>query len=212
MNLGNTLLIGDSYSTFEGAIPEGYDSWYFKAPGKNTDVFKKEQTWWYRLFDGKDNILIRNESYSGTTICNSVRPQYSVDTSFINRFDKLINDGFFEKNIIDTVLIFGGTNDSYIDSPVGENQFDNFNEEDLLKVLPACGYLAKRVSFAAPDARICWLINTELKDEIVDGIIRNAEHFNQDYIRFTKIDKLSGHPSVKGMLDILNAVKEHFEI
>ena len=75
MALGKTLIIGDSYSTFEGYIPNGYDCWY-DAQRRNigeTDVEKVEQTWWYPLFDGKQNVLLHNESYSGTTVCNNVR-------------------------------------------------------------------------------------------------------------------------------------------
>ena len=209
MALGKTLILGDSYSTFEGAIPEGYHTWYFKGEHDNTDVSRVEQTWWYQVFDGKDNILVLNDSFSGTTVCNSVRPGHKVEWSFINRFDKLVGEGFFDKNEIDTILVFGGTNDSYIDCPIGENQFDNFTDDDLLNVLPAFGYLAKRISEAAPDARVCWLINTELKDEIVNGIIENAKHFGQEYIRFTEIDKRSGHPSVKGMRQIAERIKAY---
>ena len=208
--LGKTLIVGDSYSTFEGAIPAGYDSWYFQAPSSATDVHQIEQTWWYGLFDGKTNVLLRNESYSGTTVCNSVRPEHTIDCSFINRFDSLIESGFFEKNKVDTILVFGTTNDSWTDCPIGETQFEDFSQQDLFKVLPACGYLAQRMAQVAPGARICWLINTELKEEIVDGILQTAEHFGQESIRFTHLDKLSGHPSIQGMKQIADAVKKQF--
>lgn len=85
MSLGKTLILGDSYSTFENEIPSGYDSWYFNAPKNENDVCKLEQTWWYPLFDGKNSILLRNDSYSGTTICNTVRPEHNISASFINR-------------------------------------------------------------------------------------------------------------------------------
>lgn len=212
MALGKTLILGDSYSTFAGAIPEGYNTWYPCGEGITNDVKKIEQTWWYGLFDGANNILLHNESFSGSTVCNTVRPGHTVEDSFINRFDKLVRDGFFAKNQVDTVIVFGATNDSYIDCPIGEVQFKNFTEDDLLKVLPACGYLAKRISEAAPDARICWLINTELKDEIVSGIIETAEHFGEEYIRFLELDKQWGHPSIKGMVQIADKVKEHFDL
>ena len=214
MALGKTLIIGDSYSTFEGYIPIGYDTWFGTerlAMGE-TDVSKVEQTWWYPLFDGKTNLLLHNESYSGTTVCNNVRPEHTVDASFINRFDKLVSDGFFEKNKVDTVLVFGGTNDSWTDCRLGEVQFEDFTAEDLLKVLPACGYLAKRISEVAPESRICWLINTEIKDEIVMGILQIAEHFGQEYIRFAEIDKQYCHPNIKGMRQISEVVRQHFAL
>ncbi len=212
MSLGKTLILGDSYSTFEGYIPEGYDTWFGTerlAMGE-IDVSKVEQTWWYPIFDGKENVLLRNESYSGTTVCNNVRPEHSIDASFINRFDKLVKDGFFEKTKVDTVLVFGGTNDSFTDCVIGEVQYDGFTSEDLMRVLPAFGYLAKRIAEAVPGARVCWLINTDLKEEIVEGTIQTATHFGQEYIRFSYIDKTTGHPNIKGMKEISDVVKAHF--
>lgn len=46
LRLGKIYILGDSYSTFEGCIPEGNASWYFRAPSDNTDVTDKKQTWW----------------------------------------------------------------------------------------------------------------------------------------------------------------------
>lgn len=212
MTFGKTLILGDSYSTFEGHIAEGYDAWFDKERLKKgeTNVSKVEQTWWYPLFDGINDILIYNESYSGTTVCNTVRPEHTVDVSFVNRFNKLVDEGFFEKNAIDTILVFGGTNDSWTDCPVGKLQFDNFSADDLFCVLPAFGYLAKRISEVVPNARVCWLINTELKEEIVYSIIKTASNFNQEYIRFENIDKTFCHPNINGMKQIRNVVNAYF--
>ena len=213
MKLGNTLILGDSYSTFEGKIPEGYHTWYGKEGFESgrTDVSEYSQTWVYKVFDGKDNILVLNDSFSGTTVSNSVRSEHKVEWSFLNRLNKLINDGFFEKNKIDTVLVFGGTNDSYTEAPIGEDKFDNFTEDDLLYTLPAFSYIAKRLKETVPNARVCYLINTELKYEITTGIMRTAEYFGQDYLLFKRLDKKSGHPSVKGMEQIAEALTAHFE-
>ncbi len=208
MSLGKTFIIGDSYSTFSNYLPDGYDTWYFGNETEATDVRTVEQTWWYPLFDGNDSILLRNESFSGTTICHTVRECYSVDTSFINRFDKLINEGFFKNNTPDTVFVFGGTNDNWIGAPMGKCQFDNFTDDDLLKILPACGYLAKRLKDEFPDALVCWLINTELNPDLEDGIVETANHFGQRYIKFGNIDKMSGHPSVLGMAQIRNTITD----
>ena len=42
-------VLGDSYSTFDGYIPEGNAYWYSsKAQGPN-DVVKVEQTWWHQF-------------------------------------------------------------------------------------------------------------------------------------------------------------------
>lgn len=113
----NIFILGDSYSTFKGYIPDGYLSWYTEGKSGATDVVSVTQTWWWQLINSTDSHLVRNDSWSGTTICNTCRPTLDVSTFFINRFEKLVKDDFFEQKEIDAVLIFGGTNDCWIDAP-----------------------------------------------------------------------------------------------
>ena len=55
-------VLGDSYSTFEGAIPKGNAIWYFKRNNPNqTDVNRVEQTWWSQLIGRKGWTLLMNE-------------------------------------------------------------------------------------------------------------------------------------------------------
>ena len=68
MQFGNTLIIGDSYSTFKGYIPEGYAPYYTNEPG-NTDVRRVEETWWHQLQAETDCRILLNNSWSGSTIC-----------------------------------------------------------------------------------------------------------------------------------------------
>lgn len=49
VNLGNLFIMGDSYSTFEGYVPDPYEVYYSKSTAENTDVNSVEQTWWMRL-------------------------------------------------------------------------------------------------------------------------------------------------------------------
>ena len=43
-------ILGDSYSTFDGYIPEGNASWYFtNTQNGRTDVTDVRQTWWWQL-------------------------------------------------------------------------------------------------------------------------------------------------------------------
>ena len=64
-------IFGDSYSTFEGSIPQGNAIWYFNAPKNQNDVSKVEQTWWHQAIALLGGRLEKNESYSGSTICNT---------------------------------------------------------------------------------------------------------------------------------------------
>ena len=93
VSYGNIVILGDSYSTFEGYIPAENSVWYTKGGNPNTDVTDVEQTWWKILENSNPgNKIILNESSSGTTVCNTGYggDDYS-DRSFITRLDKLIN-------------------------------------------------------------------------------------------------------------------------
>ena len=62
----NILILGDSYSTFEGCIPEGYATYY-----PALDVTRAEQTWWSRVLRATGARLAQNNSWSGSTVCHT---------------------------------------------------------------------------------------------------------------------------------------------
>ena len=78
----SVAVLGDSYSTFEGAIPEGNAIWYFKQNNPNqTDVNSVEQTWWTLLTKHQGWTLLMNNSYSGSTICNTAMARPTIATA-----------------------------------------------------------------------------------------------------------------------------------
>ena len=90
MNFKNVLIFGDSYSTFEGYIPNGFAVYYSKTGSGETDVRNVEETWWYPLIKETDSRLIQNNSWSGSTICYSgYQGDCSETSSFICRLNKL---------------------------------------------------------------------------------------------------------------------------
>lgn len=208
----NAVIFGDSYSTFEGCIPDGYAAYYFKECG-DTDVRKVSQTWWHQVCAEADINLVRNDSWSGSTV--GYTGWEGVDTSetssFIFRLKNLIRDGFFEKNAINTVFFFGGTNDCWSDAPLGDPKFDDFEKEDLFCVLPAAYYFLKTLRDALPAADIYCLQNTELKPELYEVLNKACDDFGITKVAFTSIDKVSGHPTIKGMQDIKNTVLKPFK-
>ena len=190
-------VIGDSYSTFEGYIPEGNACWYFTTARSDNDVSSVEQTWWH-LFAKKNGYeLLLNDSYSGSTICNTGYDgvDYS-DRSFIKRMYNVT------PNNPDLIVIFGGTNDSWANSPIGELQFKDWSSSDLYSCLPACCFLLDHLTTVAKDSQIIFLINTELKEEITEGIIEACKHYGVQSLQLIDIEKQSGHPSIKGMSQI----------
>lgn len=69
MTFGNVLIFGDSYSTFLNYIPEGYAHYY--GDSSKSDLDSVEQTWWYQLITETHSNLVLNDSWSGSTVCNT---------------------------------------------------------------------------------------------------------------------------------------------
>lgn len=204
VSYGNTVILGDSYSTFEGYIPSENSVWYTKGGHSNTDVTDVEQTWWKLIENSNSgNKILLNESSSGTTVCNTGYggSDYS-DRSFITRLDKLINSGYFTKNKVDTLFVFGGTNDAWAGSPAGEIKYADWTSDDKKKSIPAFCYLLDRIKKASPETNIICIFNTSLTEELTAGYTKACEHYGADYVSLNVIDKLGGHPSVKGMKQI----------
>ena len=203
----NLLIIGDSYSTFEGYIPEGYHPFY--PIHKNSRVDKVTDTWWHKFVTETEANLVRNDSWSGSTVCYTGRnsPEYGYRSSFVNRFHLMKKEDFFKKNEIDTVLIFGGTNDSWLDTtPKGEEMLEGWTEESLYSTLPAISYLIAKLKEEIPDGNIIFIINTELDERIVNAIKSASEHFGTSYVELHDFDKVEGHPTPVGMANICNQI------
>ena len=105
--------LGDSYTTFEGYIPEGNLVWYYCPPDTSlTDVSSVEQTWWYQVVTEGKYELDTNDSYSGATISFTGYDGLDfTDRSFITRLPRVGHP--------DVLVILGGTNDSW--APQREN-------------------------------------------------------------------------------------------
>ena len=212
----NTVILGDSYSTFTGHIPEDHGTyyapegpWYITGEGEermDCDVLKVEQTWWYNLMKEHANLLL-NSSWSGTTICNTgYNGCDNSECSFVARFEKLVNEGFFEKNRVDTFILFGGTNDSWSNAPLGEPIESGWTKEDLYSALPAFTYLIHLIKTNLTDTKIYFILNSELKEELTQFYKMTCIKNDIPVIELHDIDKRNGHPTIKGMEQIKNQV------
>ena len=146
--MNNVVIFGDSYSTHKKAIPEGYSEYYSDGGiegGPAVMSMQMEETWWYKFVSHVGCNLVRNDSWSGSTICYTGydNADCSKTSSFIYRYRKLKSEDFFEENNIDTVVVFGGTNDSWAGAPLGEMKSCDITEKDLYSVLPAICYFAR---------------------------------------------------------------------
>lgn len=213
MNLGNVLIFGDSYSTFSGYIPKGYITYYSENFREETDVRNVAETWWHSLLKETGSNLVLNNSWSGSTICCTGynNTDCSETSSFIRRLNELIEIGFFTENEINTVFVFGGTNDSWAEAPIGDLKYTDWEKEELFAVLPAACYFLHTLKEQLPHAKIICLINTDIKSEIINGLKDACKHYGIQPIKFDRIDKRSGHPTVKGMQDIKNQILENMK-
>lgn len=212
---GTTLtIIGDSYSTYKNWIPENNASWYAVngVDGQNyqqNNVDSVTDCWWYKLSKEIGFPLILNESYSGSTICNTgYNGGDSTYSSFITRADRACLDASKNGKIKPCVIIvFGGTNDSWANVPIGEVQYSGWTTADLKKFLPATCYLFDSLIKWNPQAKILNVVNTGLKAEIVEGFEEITEHYGVENLELSDITKESNHPNKAGMTAICNQVK-----
>lgn len=205
--LKSVSILGDSYSTFEGYLqPDTNFVWYHKvAPKDRTDVTSVRATWWHQFIKENNYRLCVNNSFSGATICNTgYRSEDYSDRSFITRMTKL--------GTPDIIFIFGATNDSWAKSPVGEYQYSDWTKDNLYSFRPAMAYLLENMIDRYPNVELYFILNDGLSEEITESAKVICEHYGVDCIELQGIDKMSGHPSVKGMRQICDQVKTYLEI
>ena len=195
-------ILGDSYSTYEGYLePDTNFVWYFDGtPKTQTDVTKVTETWWHQLIKAKGWKLCKNNSFSGSTICNTGynREDYSK-RSFIARMDNL--------GCPDIIYIFGGTNDAWANSPIGEYKWEGWTRQELYSFRPAMAYMLNHMTNRYLNTEIVFILNSELKNEINESVRTICKHYGVKLVELRDVDKQAGHPSIKGMKAIAEQLK-----
>lgn len=194
-------VLGDSYSTYENFMtPSTNELWYYgkNAPQK-TDVQNVRQTWWHQVIKENGWRLCINNSYSGATVSYSGYDGNDYrDRSFNTRMDNLGQP--------DVIFVFGATNDSWAGAPVGEYKYENINFGDLYSFRPALARMLQWMTDRYINTEIFFILNDDLRDEIDESVKTICQHYGVPVIELEKIDKMSGHPSVKGMRQIADQV------
>ena len=210
--IGNFMIFGDSYSTHKDHIPDGYAFYYCDGGRDESQPVTKmtaKETWWGRLTARTDATLVYNDSWSGSTVgYTGYQGDCSTSSSFIYRYRQLSKRGFFEADPIDTVFVFGGTNDSWSNAPLGEEQYGEWTEEDLYRVRPALCYFVGTLKKELPHARIVVIANCDIKTEVIECIEHAASFFGAECVTLDGVDKLCGHPTVRGMEEICSQILE----
>lgn len=191
-------ILGDSYSTFEGYLtPDTMDIWYFEGAqdARRTDVKNVSETWWMQLIKKKNWKLEVNNSWSGSTICyTGYRDEDYSRRSFITRVPALGSP--------DIILIFGGTNDSWANAPIGEFKYSDWRRADLYTFRPAMACMLAKIKERYPTAEVYVISNDGLKPEITGSMEQICKHYDVPMIQLHGISKTAGHPNVQGMMQI----------
>ena len=195
-------ILGDSYSTFRGLIPEG-NSAYYPLPDMVDDVLQVEHTWWHQLMTKYNWQLVINDSWSGATVCTHTREGQPPISSFTQRARR----SFSGEEKMDYIFLFGCTNDSWLDRTVGEVKFTDRTEEDLQQILPAYCFCLEYLTTQNPNSKIVAVVNTDLKPEVIAGMEAAAKHYGAILVTLTDIDKQHGHPSALGMRQIAQQIE-----
>lgn len=120
-------ILGDSISTYDGYIPEGFAVFY-PLGGEVTDV---SQTWWMRLLEDTGMELCSNDSSSGSTcVGDSLSlddPKYGCSGYRIS----LIAGK--QGKMPDVIIVYMGTNDLLIGVPLGDNDGTKLVDEGMVE-------------------------------------------------------------------------------
>lgn len=200
-------ILGDSYSTFEGYLtPDTMDIWYFEGTqdARRTDVKNVSETWWMQLIKKKNWKLEVNNSWSGSTICyTGYRDEDYSRRSFITRVPALGSP--------DIILIFGGTNDSWANAPIGEFKYSDWRRADLYTFRPAMACMLAKIKERYPTAEVYVISNDGLKPEITGSMEQICKHYDVPMIQLHDISKTAGHPNVQGMMQIAEQLDREIE-
>lgn len=195
-------IFGDSYSTFENYLtPDTNYVWYFSQPRNMNDVCKVEQTWWWQVKERMGWSIERVNSFSGSTICcTGYSGKDATSSAFITRMANLGEP--------DVILVCGATNDSWAGSPIGDYKYGEWTREELFSFRPALAKMCWGLRAHYPKARVLFLLNSELKEEINESVHTVCAHYDIPVLDLHDVDKQKGHPSIAGMQAIAQQVEE----
>ena len=196
----SVTIFGDSYSTFENYLSCDTNAvWYFQGKQKKTDVTDVEQTWWHLLLKEKGWKLERNNSFSGSTICyTGYRKEDQQNRSLHNRLRYLGSP--------DIILVFGATNDCWAKSPIGDYKYSDWTKKDLYSFRPAMAAMCDGLKKRYPNVDIYFIMNCDLTETITTSCRTICNHYGIPMIELHDVDKINGHPSIKGMKAIAEQV------
>ena len=200
-------VLGDSYSAYEGYVdPETNDAWTYY---ENIGVTEVEQMWWHQVMVEMGWTLERNNSFSGSLICNLNHDNYYGPHSYLRRMDDLGHP--------DAIFVFGGTNDIVDKAPLGDYVYADWTEEQLCMFRPGLASLLDGLKRLYPQAVFYLMIDMNLgsggveepdREAFIESMHLIANHYQVKCIDLYSIHKDWWHPDAQGQADIARQVLE----
>lgn len=206
---GKTVsIIGDSYSAFAGWIPEGNSISY---DGTYNGVTSVSNMWWFKVIQKFNMSLMLNESWSGSTICNTgYNASDATTTSFLTRITKRYGATNTLGQKPQVLFVLGGLNDTWAKSPVGSVKYSDWTTDDLKTALGAYSKMINDILLYNPGIEIVNFEYAAVSQAIRDGKALICEHFGVKNVPISLVDSLSDHPTTKGMQQIVDQIINAF--
>lgn len=191
--------IGDSISTYQDYVPEGYATFY---PYPTADVTDVNLTWWMQVCNKIGASMYINNSYSGSCVATSG----SSSSSNVDRLKELV----VNERSADVIIIFMGNNDANPNSGITDSLFNERYRMMIDYIYDLCGEEVKVILCTLPTSKLY----TEARKTSFNGIIENiANDYKLDVIDFASMDLIphlvdSAHPETSGMTAMANKVVE----
>ncbi|MDM7655962.1 SGNH/GDSL hydrolase family protein [Lactococcus lactis] len=202
---GKTVsIVGDSYSAFKGWVPEGNS---FGYDGTYNGVTSVSNMWWFKVIQKFNMSLMLNESWSGSTICNTgYSASDATATSFLTRITKRYGATNTLGQKPQVLFILGGLNDSWAGSPLGNVKYSDWTTDDLKTTLGAYSKMINDILLYNPGIEIINFEYADVSQAIRDGKALICEHFGVKNVPISVVDSLSGHPTTTGMQQIADQI------
>lgn len=201
--LGTFAIIGDSYSTYQNYLLADEAVSYYRDGYILTSV---KDTWWFKMAKRLGMSMLKNDSWSGSTISNSVHETMPLASSMVNRVVANFGQARVSEPKANVIFFFGGTNDSSRGLPMGTVKYSGWTESDLLETLPALCYCIDTIIKWNLGSKIIFILNSGLSSTFNDGVNEACAHYGVPVVRLHNIDKTSNHPTAAGMTSICEQV------
>ena len=120
----------------------------------------------------------------------------------------ILIEGVYSRYVFDYLKLrnFQCTCQSWAGAKVGNYQYSDFKRGDLYTYRPALAKLLDEALSRYPNVDIYFIINSELRPDIVESTLTICKHYSIPCIQLQNIEKRYGHPTAKGMKAIAEQV------